>query len=37
MSETQEMRLASSLKSVIIEEVLDILKKQGTLLEEMLN
>lgn len=37
MSETQEMRLASSLKSVIIEEVLDILKKQGTLLEEVLN
>ena len=37
MSETQETRLANSLKSVITEEVLDILKKQEALLEEILN
>lgn len=37
MSETQETRLAGSLKSVITEEVLAILKKQEALLEEVLN
>ena len=37
MSETQEIRLANSLKSVITEEVLEILKKQEAFLQETFN